>query len=252
MLRVACVAAGEPEIFRSVQGEGPMAGRERTFVRLSGCNLHCVWCDTPYTWNWRGTRFAHALDRPGAPHKFDRAEEEIELGVEEVSERVAALPAEGVVITGGEPLVQMKALPELVGRIRELLPEAAIEIETNGTIPPSAALAARVDLFVVSPKLSHSGNREALALRERALGAFVATGRAAFKFVATGVADVAGVRALAGRLGLDPERVWIMPEGTRSEELRAAGAALAEPVEASGFRLSDRLHIHLYGDARGV
>ncbi|HRO03732.1 MAG TPA: 7-carboxy-7-deazaguanine synthase QueE, partial [Terricaulis sp.] len=86
---------GAPEIFRSIQGEGPMAGRERTFIRLSGCNLHCRWCDTAYTWNWAGTPFTHE-----SGVKYEPAEEMAKLSIAETAAAVLALPAEGVVITG--------------------------------------------------------------------------------------------------------------------------------------------------------
>jgi 7-carboxy-7-deazaguanine synthase len=92
-LRIAARSPGQPEIFRSIQGEGVNTGRVRTFVRFSGCNLHCVWCDTPYTWNWQGTNWPHER----AP-KYDQAAETIEMEVEAVAAAVAALPAEGVVI----------------------------------------------------------------------------------------------------------------------------------------------------------
>lgn len=252
MLRIACQSAGEPEIFRSVQGEGRNAGRVRTFVRLSGCNLHCTWCDTPYTWNWHGTKWPHERDRPGAPHKFDPKAETIVMPVEEVASAVAALPAEGVVVTGGEPLIQTPALIGLVARLKRDNPALSIEIETNGTIPPDPALAAAVDLFMVSPKLAHGGDRPALALRPRALAAFAALDTAWFKFVARTPADLDEIRAIAERFAVPPDRIYVMPEGTESGALQATGARLIEPVLAAGFRYSDRLHIHLFGDARGT
>ncbi|MGQ0659328.1 7-carboxy-7-deazaguanine synthase QueE, partial [Sphingosinicella sp.] len=176
-LRIAARAPGEPEIFRSIQGEGVNAGQIRTFVRLSGCNLHCVWCDTPYTWNWQGTKWPHER----AP-KYDQAAETIEMEVEAVAAAALALPAEGVVITGGEPLAQMVGLIALAERLKQ--DGRLVEIETNGSIPPDPRLVELVDLFMVSPKLAHSGNAPALALRATPLAAFAALESAIFKFVA--------------------------------------------------------------------
>ncbi|MGE0180391.1 MAG: 7-carboxy-7-deazaguanine synthase QueE [Sphingomonas sp.] len=244
-LRIAARAPGQPEIFRSIQGEGVKTGQVRTFVRLSGCNLHCVWCDTPYTWNWQGTKWQHER----AP-KYDQSAETIEMEVEAVAEAVAALPAEGAVITGGEPLAQMPGLIALAGRLKQA--EMRVEIETNGSIPPDPALIDLVDLFMVSPKLAHSGNAAAFALRATPLAAFAALESAVFKFVACTPADLGEVAALAKRHAIPAARIMIMPEGTDSETLIERGAALADAVLARGYGLSDRLHIHLFGDTRGT
>lgn len=249
-LRIAARAPGQPEIFRSIQGEGRKAGQVRTFVRLSGCNLHCVWCDTPYTWNWRGTKWPHEKDRLGSPHKFDQAGETIEMEVEAIAAAVAMLPAEAVVITGGEPLAQMAGLIALAERLKQ--DGLLIEIETNGTIPPDRRLTDLVDLFMVSPKLAHSGNAPALALRATPLSAFGALANAVFKFVARTPADLHEVAALAERHAIPAGRIMIMPEGTDSETLIERGAVLADAVLARGYGLSDRLHIHLFGDTRGT
>ncbi len=245
ILRLAVTAPGQPEIFRSIQGEGRSAGQIRTFVRLSGCNLHCVWCDTPYTWNWRGTQWAHER----AP-KYDQAAETIEMSVEAVAAAVAALPAEGAVITGGEPLAQMAGLIALAERLKQ--DGLRVEIETNGSIPPDPRLVERVDLFMVSPKLAHSGNAPALALRTTPLAAFAALESAVFKFVARTPADLDDVAALAERHAIPASRIMIMPEGADSETLIERGAALADAALARGYGLSDRLHIHLFGDTRGT
>jgi len=249
-LRIAARAPGQPEIFRSIQGEGVHTGRVRTFVRLSGCNLHCVWCDTPYTWNWRGTKWPHEKDRLGSPHKFEPLDEAIEMDVEAVAAAIAALPAEGVVITGGEPLAQMAGLIALAERLKQ--DGRRVEIETNGTIPPDPRLAELVDLFMVSPKLAHSGNAAALAQRATPLAAFAALDQAVFKFVARTPADLDEVAALATRHAIPAERIMIMPEGTDSQALIARATALADAVLERGYGLSDRLHIHLFGDARGT
>lgn len=251
-LRLAVQAPGVPEIFKSVQGEGRSAGRIRTFVRLSGCNLYCSWCDTAYTWNWLSAPRPHVLDRPGAPHAFDPGDEVLRLPVDATAEAIVAMRGEGVVITGGEPLGQMAGIVALIAAIRARQPEAAIEIETNGTVVPSAALAASVDLFMVSPKLGHAGVDERLALRPRALAAFAALDTAFFKFVARDAADVAAVAALVDRYGIARGRVYIMPEGTTAEALDRIGTAIVDAVIDHGFAYSDRLHIRLFGDKRGV
>jgi organic radical activating enzyme len=247
ILKLARNHEGEPEIFRSIQGEGPALGRPRTFVRLSGCNLHCVWCDTAYTWNWAGTPFAHENGR-----KFDPSAEMIKLGAVETAARIRALPSEGVVITGGEPLLQMDALVEMIDALREDDHRALVEIETNGSIVPSDSLVDRINHFVVSPKLTHSGNDADVALKPDALRRYAQLPGAFLKFVAKDTSDIETVAELADLYSIPAPRIYIMPEGTTSEGVRARGAALIDAVIAHGFNYSDRLHIHLFGQKRGV
>ncbi|WP_395644903.1 7-carboxy-7-deazaguanine synthase QueE [Terricaulis sp.] len=252
VLRLARNDDGAPEIFRSVQGEGVSAGQPRTFARLSGCNLHCTWCDTAYTWNWRGSAFQHERDAPGAPWKFDPKAEMIALPVTEVAALVRENISKGVVITGGEPLLQMDAVVALIDALKTGAPELLIEIETNGSIVPSGALAERVDLFMVSPKLAHSGNDAAIALRSAALAAFAANPRAFFKFVAREAGDLDAVAAIAADHAIAASRIYIMPEGTTSAALRARELSLKPAALSRGYSYSDRLHIHMFGEKRGV
>lgn len=252
MLRVATMAAGEPEIFRSIQGEGRNIGRLRTFVRLSGCNLHCKWCDTAYTWNWNGTPYAHERDQPGAPHKFSPDANMVKLSVEAVADAVAALPCEGVVITGGEPLMQLAEVSELAQRIKAREPARLIEIETNGTFAPTETLAQLVDLFMVSPKLAHSGNAPEQALDFGALALYAGLPSATFKFVVREPADLRDVEAFAQRFDAPRERIYVMPEGADSETVRARLEQLTPHAIRAGFHISDRLHLHLFGAKRGV
>ena len=224
----------------------------RTFVRLSGCNLQCVWCDTPYTWNWEGTPWPHVRDLPGAPYKFVREVEMVRMTVEKVANAIAALPSEGVVITGGEPLLQARGVVALIAQLRAQTPAVVIEIETNGTIAPEAELVGMVDLFMVSPKLAHAGNDNHVAIRPEVIQALVAVETAAFKFVARASRDVGEVAGFAERFGIAPGRVFIMPEGTDSATVTRVGASLIDAIMAAGFNYSDRLHMHLFGDARAT
>jgi 7-carboxy-7-deazaguanine synthase len=251
-LAVACKSPGTAEIFLSVQGEGRNSGQLRTFLRLSGCNLQCIWCDTPYTWNWEGTKWPHIDDMEGNARKYSRAKEMVSLTVEQLAARMCQSPAQGIVITGGEPLVQMRSVTALARRIKRQRPALAIEIETNGTIAPSPDLIELVDLFMVSPKLEHAKNRRDSALRSSALMVFASLSNATFKIVAETDADVRRVADLARRFAIPHSRIYIMPLGTRSDEVIRTGAALIDSVISLGFNYSDRLHIHLFGDRRGT
>lgn len=234
---------GGPEIFASVQGEGPSMGMPVAFMRLSRCNLACVWCDTAYTWHFQGDERPH---RGGV--EYDRKANQLSLPEDEVAARIMALGQSRLVITGGEPLLQAPAL----GRLLELLPDVSVEIETNGTTKAPAPLDIRIDQFNVSPKLAHSGNPAELALLPERLDAYATDPRAWFKFVIAEPADVDEVLALRDRYRFRPGHVFLMAEGTDSETLREREKWLAPLCVRHGFRLSDRLHIHLFGDTRAT
>jgi 7-carboxy-7-deazaguanine synthase len=242
-LILATTTPGEPEIFASVQGEGPSAGRPCTFIRLSRCNLACAWCDTAYTWRFSGDNRPHRDDET-----YERAANQLTLSEAEAAARIAALGGNRLVITGGEPLLQAPALARMIA----LLPPMHIEIETNGTVAHSAALAPLVDQFNVSPKLTHSGNPAALALPPERLAHWAAEPRAWFKFVIAEPADIDEVLAIRQAHAIAPERIFLMPEGRDSETVRARARWLAQSCCDHGFNLSDRLHIHLFGDTRGT
>ena len=234
---------GGPEIFASVQGEGPSMGMPVAFMRLSRCNLACVWCDTAYTWHFEGDDRPH---RDGVT--YERKPNQVTLDEAEVAARITALGQKRLVITGGEPLLQAPALAKLL----DLLPDVTVEIETNGTTRAPPALDVRIDQFNVSPKLAHSGNPPDLALLPERLDAYATDPRAFFKFVIAEPADVDEVLALRDRYRFKPGHVFLMPEGTDSETLRAREQWLAPLCVEHGFRMSDRLHIHLFGDTRGT
>ena len=254
-LVLATTAPGEPEIFASLQGEGPSIGRPSVFVRLSRCNLACTWCDTAYTWRFMGDNNLHQR-----PHRdgiaFERTANQITLGEDEVAAHIATMfapPAPPrLVITGGEPLLQGASLARMVAALRDMVSALYVEIETNGTVAPHPALDAFVDQYNVSPKLAHSGNPAELALIPERLSAWAADTRAFFKFVVAGKADMTEIAALQERYAIQPDRLYVMPEGTQSGMLRTRSLWLSEAAASAGWRFTDRLHIHLYGDTRGT
>ena len=235
--------SGEAEIFASLQGEGPSAGTPVAFIRLSRCNLACTWCDTAYTWRFEGDNRPH---RDG--EHFERKANQVKLSPSKAAYLVAATGQKRLVITGGEPLMQCGALAELLAE----LPDIEVEIETNGTTKASAHVDIRVDQYNVSPKLAHSGNASELALIPERLDAYADDPRAFFKFVIAEASDLDEVLALQRAHRIKPERLFLMAEGTTSEALRAKQAWLAPLCLEHGFRMSDRMHIHLYGDTRGT
>ncbi len=243
MLTLATTTPGEPELFASLQGEGPSIGRPVAFVRLSRCNLSCTWCDTAYTWRFEGDNRPH---RDGLA--FDRKANQLVLAEEEVAARIMALGQDRLVITGGEPLLQGAALARMVG----LLKGMTVEIETNGTVAPHPALDPLVAQYNVSPKLPHSVNDPASALLPERLSAWANEPKAWFKFVIAAPEQVEEVLALAAQYGIAHGRIYLMPEGTDSATLRNREAWLAPLALQHGLRLSDRMHIHLYGDTRGT
>ncbi|TQF07640.1 7-carboxy-7-deazaguanine synthase QueE [Kitasatospora acidiphila] len=212
------------------QGEGPTAGRQALFIRLSRCNLHCPRCDTPYTWDWT---------------RFDPSEVSTRHSVEDVAAWVTDRLTARVVVTGGEPLIQQRELLRLV----QLLPDRRVEIETNGTIVPLPELVGLVEGFNVSPKLAGFAALDDQAVNGAALRVLAASGKARFKFVVRQVAELEEIAALVDEFDLT--EVWVMPEGTSSGAVLAGMRALADAVLARGWNLSNRLHVLLWEDERG-
>jgi organic radical activating enzyme len=216
----------------TVQGEGPSLGRRAGFLRLGRCNLDCSWCDTPFTWDW---------------DRFDPEVELRERAVDDVVAELDAMAIDRVVVTGGEPMLQQRRLAPFLAAAAER--GWAVEVETNGTLAPTGTTARLVERFNVSPKLANSGVPFERRIVPDALAALVATGKAAFKFVAAGPEDLDEIGALVDGHGLAP--VWVMPEGTTPEAVLAGGRRLAAAVVARGWSLSTRLHVLLWGDERG-
>jgi 7-carboxy-7-deazaguanine synthase len=220
------------EIFYSLQGEGGLVGVPSVFVRTSGCNLRCVWCDTPYTsWHPEGD----------------------ELSIDEILTRVEAhAPARHVVLTGGEPMIAPQVVELAEGfRARGL----HITVETAGTVFHPVAC----DLMSISPKLAHStpaGNwaatHERLRIQPDVLRRLMRSYQYQLKFVVADPSDMDEIHSLLDQLAADRSRVILMPEGIEAEVLRERGPWLAEICKREGFRYSPRLHVDLYGNTRGT
>jgi 7-carboxy-7-deazaguanine synthase len=223
------------ETFYSLQGEGSLIGIPSFFIRTTGCNLRCEWCDSPYTsWQPEGEWWA-------------------------IGDLVASVPApvRHVVVTGGEPML-WPSLPPLTAALRQS--GRHVTIETAGTLYQ----ALECDLMSISPKLANSdpGRHRAAAVRAEhsarriegtALGRLLAAYRCQLKFVIAQPEDLDEVEALLASLpAIDPSEVFLMPLGTRREELAVRACWLAEICKARGYRFTPRLHIDLYGDRRGT
>ncbi|HWR50229.1 MAG TPA: 7-carboxy-7-deazaguanine synthase QueE [Bryobacteraceae bacterium] len=223
------------EIFYSVQGEGSLTGVPSVFIRTSGCNLRCVWCDTPYaSWQPEGDQYAN----------------------EAILDTVARYPARHVVVTGGEPMIAPGIVP-LTEALRAQ--RFHITIETAGTVYAPVAC----DLMSISPKLANStplereGGRWAaqhdrLRIQPDVLRCLMHGYEHQLKFVVADPADMDEIRGLVRSLDADPSRVILMPEGTDPETLRERGRWIVEICKEEGFRFSPRLHVELWGNRRGV
>lgn len=234
------------EIFGpTFQGEGPSVGRYSFFLRLAGCNQHCSWCDTPYTWDWTG--------RNG--RRYDPKEEVKKYSVDDVIEEIARLEIAArvrlnpmLVITGGEPMLQQQKLIPLLIKLQAK--GWRIEVETAATVYPLKEFAHLVNQFNCSPKLENSGNPLRTRFREHVIDAFQNLGNAVWKFVVTNNDDLAEVKHIVTAKSLSP--VYIMPEGKTRQEMQMHMSLIARRVLDEGWNLSTRLHVEIWGDRRGV
>ena len=251
MLKLARLGDG-PEIFHTLQGEGLWSGRPSVFVRLSLCNLHCVWCDTDYTWNWQGTPFPHERDSDPGYAKFRKEEQIIALAPVDAAAVVARFDCRRVVITGGEPLLQQDGLRAMIAALRAISPDYSFEMETNGTIQPDPALDGFVKHYHVSPKLANSCTPESARRRAGVLRWFANSPKAWFKFVVSTAADLGEIAAIEAAVGIPRPRVMLMPEGRSADALAANRDLVVAQCLRHGYTFTDRLHLRLFGAKRGT
>ena len=240
------------EIYSSLQGEGLLAGTPSTFVRASGCNLRCRWCDTPFaSWEPIGENYS----------------------VASILAAVVACGPRHVVLTGGEPLL----FPEVIPLCNELAREGFhITIETAGTVLPDLhMLTSPVDLMSISPKLSSSApsantpadwqaRHEASRRRDTVLQALLASGLYQLKFVIESRPDLAEAIAWLNDLAatprgttapfalIDRSRVFFMPQGVLPADLARTTQWLAAECRLAGIQLAPRYHIQWFGNTRGT
>jgi 7-carboxy-7-deazaguanine synthase len=219
------------ELFYSLQGEGSLIGVPSVFIRTSGCNLRCSWCDTPYT-SWKPEGSERSIDR--------------------IVDQVEQHPARYVVVTGGEPMIA-PGIVDLTSRLRAA--GKHITIETAGTVVQPV----ECDLMSISPKLANStpegewhDRHERLRIQREVLRELMAGYEHQLKFVVEKPDDMPELCALVRELDAARDRVILMPEGTDTGQLRDRARWLAEICKSEGFRFSPRLHVDLWGNNRGV
>jgi 7-carboxy-7-deazaguanine synthase len=227
------------EIFYSIQGEGELTGVPTVFIRTSGCNLRCRWCDTPYaSWNPEGE----------------------EMSIEDIIKEVKKHPARHCVLTGGEPMVA-RGIKELAAALRA--EGLHITIETAGTVSPEGIAC---DLASLSPKLSNSTpspneidqawieRHDQTRLRPEILRAWLEAGNYQLKFVYTQASDLDEIDALIESIGIPvpASKVLLMPEGTDEAHIASRQMELVNLCTQRGNRYCDRLHIRLFGNTKGT
>lgn len=224
------------EIYYSIQGEGSLTGAESVFVRTSGCNLRCWFCDAPFT-SW-------------SPEGED-------LSVGEIVARVEEHACHHVVLTGGEPMLHAELIP-----LTEALRQRGrhVTIETAGTL----YLPVACDLMSISPKLSNSTPRRELhprwwrrheqtRHRPEVVRSLVHEYEYQLKFVIDTPPDCDEVDAYLHALDpLDASRVMLMPQGTDEAALASRAEWLRPFCRQRGFKFCPRRHIEWFGLVRGT
>lgn len=227
------------ETFYSLQGEGVLAGVPSVFIRTSGCNLRCTWCDTPYaSWN---------------PEGKQRTVASLVADVQQHS------AARHVVLTGGEPMIA-KEIRALAAELKKL--GYHITVETAATVAPDGIAC---DLASLSPKLLNSApdgkahavwrkKHEATRWQPDVVRTWLDAHDYQLKFVVAQPGDIEELEGMLASLRREIPRhkVLLMPEGTSVEQIRQRSGWLDALCKERGYRYAHRLHLELYGNRRGT
>ena len=224
------------EIFYSIQGEGKLAGVPSIFIRTTGCNLRCTWCDSPST-SWEPVGQAMAID--------------------EILDRLTDFSGTHVVLTGGEPMIA-DGVEELTRRLKE--GGYHLTLETAATVWKDIVC----DLASVSPKLGsstpwtraqgrHADAHEDHRLNLDTIRRFLAMPDYQLKFVVDAPEDLTEIDSIVAQLGhVEPANILLMPQGVTHEEFVARGRWVADLCTQRGYRFCPRLQISLYGNTPGM
>jgi organic radical activating enzyme len=206
------------EIFYSIQGEGTNIGTPAIFIRLAGCHLRCVWCDSKFTWDMKSGK---------------------EMNTAAIIKVIKKYPCKHLVITGGEPLIQQSGIKELLKK----LPEYYVEIETSGTI--ASLINEFINQYNCSPKLKNSKNRP-LTLQK------FPEEKTWYKFVIDKKSDLKEIKEMIKKYLLPKDKIILMPQGITREEIAKKSPWVAEICKKENWKFSTRLHIEIWGNKRGV
>ena len=232
-------------IFHTIQGEGKYIGHPCVFVRLSRCNLRCAWknpdgtitrCDTPHT----------------------SFEPEIEKNrINDIMKEVISYGTEHVVISGGEPFFQ-KNVTALIERL--VASNHFVTVETNGTLYHEND----AQFISISPKLmsssmdpDHGAKHLRSRVRHAPLISIIKDHEYQFKFVVNTQQDIVEIKEIADILfdmtgiNINPH-IWLMPQGITQEQFDSKMKWLVRICKEYDWRLTDRMHIRIFGNKKGV
>ena len=222
----------------TIQGEGVNAGVLSTFIRVQGCTLKCVWCDTLDVW----------------PHGNEYSFEEIFEMFESIDLITKFKNGQHLILTGGSPVKQQSKLIAFITAFKlkyGFVPY--IEIENEGVLMPDPQLAFFVSCWNNSPKLANSGMKEKARYKPDVIQFLAQRPNSWFKFVVSQESDWDEINEyyLKPRL-IKKEQIILMPEGQNQQELKQTRELTADIAIREGVRFSDRLHITIWDKKTGV
>lgn len=242
---------GKPEIFFSIQGEGRTTGRSCIFIRLSVCNLHCKYCDSHFSWNFKELKGENHHYR----EKISREDNQIEMSNQAMIDAIRQLPSKNIVFTGGEPMIYQQDLVKVMKALRKKDKEYYFEIETNGTIEATKEFLELINQINCSPKMKNSGNPSIIANKPNAIKSIKDLDKTIFKFVIcpkTGDSDIEEIKDWQEFYKISSNKIYLMPEGITRKKIIEGSKYIIENFCNRGYHLSTRLHILLFNNKRAV